>query len=209
MEHKIIVVGIGPGHPDYLIPRAAAAIREASYLVGSQRALDTFAGPDATLRRIDGDLDSLFTDIATALKNSDVVVMVSGDPGFYSLQPALKARFGAEYELKVIPGLSSIQIAFAHHGLVWQDAELLSVHGRELALEKWQYRSGRKVAFLTDATMHAAAIAEHLLAMQWPTDAEVFLGRNLSYEHEEKKCCILQEATKMEGWQHCVMIVIG
>ncbi len=209
MEHKISVVGIGPGHPDYLIPLAAARIRAASYLVGSRRALETFAPETAFTRVVDSDLETLFADIQTVLQRSDVVVMVSGDPGFYSLLPSLKARFAAKYEIEVIPGLSSVQVAFAHHGLIWQDAELLSVHGREMAEAKWLYRPGRKAAFLTDARMNAAAIAARLLENGWPDQAEVFLGRNLSYEQEELKRISLQETQMIEGWQHCVMIVAG
>lgn len=208
MEHKIVVVGIGPGHPDYLIPLAAARIRAAAYLVGSRRALTTFAPQTAEIRAVDRDIAGLFDDIEAALSRCDVVVMVSGDPGFYSLLPALKARFVAT-EIEVIPGLSSMQVAFAHHGLIWQDAELLSVHGRELAAERWRHRPGRKVAFLTDALMHAAAIAERLLTEGWPETAEVFLGRNLSYDEEERLRIRLSDARQIEGWQHCVMIVAG
>ena len=208
MEHKIIVVGIGPGHPDYLIPLAAAKIRAAQYLVGSRRALQTFAPENAELRAVDRDLPGLFADIEAALTRVDVVVMVSGDPGFYSLLPALQARF-AEAEIEVVPGLSSVQVAFAHHALIWQDAELLCVHGRTLDAERWQHRPGRKLAFLTDALMHAAAIAERLLQEAWPAETEVFLGRNLSYENEELMRIRLTDARRIEGWQHCVMIVAG
>lgn len=209
MEHKISVVGIGPGHPDYLIPLAATRISAASYLVGSRRALETFAPEAAVTRVVDRDLEALFADIKKALQRCDVVVMVSGDPGFYSLLPSIKVRFAAEYTIEVIPGLSSVQVAFAHHGLIWQDAELLSVHGREIDEAKWLYRPGRKTAFLTDALMHAAAIAERLLMHGWPEQAEVFLGRDLSYEQEELKRISLKEARMIEGWRHCVMIVAG
>ena len=41
--NEIIVAGIGPGHPDYMLPAAARAIREAQVLVGGRRALSQFA----------------------------------------------------------------------------------------------------------------------------------------------------------------------
>ena len=41
--NDIIVAGIGPGHPDYMLPAAARAIREAQVLVGGRRALAQFA----------------------------------------------------------------------------------------------------------------------------------------------------------------------
>ena len=40
--NDIIVAGIGPGHPDYMLPAAARAIREAQVLVGGRRALAQF-----------------------------------------------------------------------------------------------------------------------------------------------------------------------
>ena len=35
MEHTLIVAGIGPGDPDYILPKAQKAIEGARYLVGS------------------------------------------------------------------------------------------------------------------------------------------------------------------------------
>ena len=42
MQNKIIVVGIGPGSPDYLLPIALKKIKNAKVLVGSARALRTY-----------------------------------------------------------------------------------------------------------------------------------------------------------------------
>ena len=35
--NEIIVAGIGPGHPDYILPAAARAIHEAKVLVGRRK----------------------------------------------------------------------------------------------------------------------------------------------------------------------------
>ena len=42
--NEIIVAGIGPGHPDYMLPAAERAIREAKVLVGGRRGRGLFAG---------------------------------------------------------------------------------------------------------------------------------------------------------------------
>ena len=39
MNHKIIVVGIGPGDPAYLLPKAQKIIENAHIIVGGKRAL--------------------------------------------------------------------------------------------------------------------------------------------------------------------------
>ena len=46
MNNKIIVAGIGPGNPDYMVPMARQVIAEAKVLVGGRRALGQFAQPD-------------------------------------------------------------------------------------------------------------------------------------------------------------------
>ena len=44
MEYKIIVAGIGPGNPDYMVPEARRVIESARVLAGGRRALSQFAG---------------------------------------------------------------------------------------------------------------------------------------------------------------------
>jgi cobalt-precorrin-7 (C5)-methyltransferase len=129
MEHKITVVGIGPGSPEYLPPIAQRAIDSATVLVGSQRALETFATEKSRTKIIDKDIAGILAFIHNCLLKEDVVVMVSGDPGFYSLLSALRGEFSAA-QLSVIPGISSVQLAFARLADTWQDAVLLSMHGR-------------------------------------------------------------------------------
>ena len=46
MSNKIIVVGIGPGSPDYLLPKAKIVINQAKVLLGGRRALAEFSQAD-------------------------------------------------------------------------------------------------------------------------------------------------------------------
>ena len=88
--NEIIVAGIGPGHPDYMLPAAARAIREAQVLVGGRRALSQFAREGQRTMAVTGDIAAVMQFIREALATSSVVVMVSGDPGYYSLLDALR-----------------------------------------------------------------------------------------------------------------------
>ena len=130
-SNKIIVVGIGPGHPDYVVPIAARYISEAKVLIGSARALETFGRYDSTQvhHAIKGKISVVLDFIEDSLQHSDVVVMVSGDPGYYSMLDAIKKRFVSEKVL-VVPGISSVQMAFARIGIPWPEGELISMHGR-------------------------------------------------------------------------------
>lgn len=206
MEHKIIVVGIGPGSPDYVLPVASRIIAQAAVLVGSQRALTSFAPSHATIKVIDKDLDGVLSFITAALLHNDVVVMVSGDPGFYSLLAALKTKYKAE-DITVIPGISSMQLAFARIAEIWQDAVLISMHGRQANDEDMRYDSNKKLGILTDYEQNPAYIAQVLIEHGWPLDATVWLCANLSYSNEDLKKTTLGEALHIDGFSHCVMVV--
>ena len=145
--------------------------------------------------------------IREKLHGNDVVVMVSGDPGFYSLLSALKMNFSEE-QLKVIPGISSVQLAFARISEVWQDAELISMHGRHASDEDLQYHPQKKLGILTDHEHNPSFIAQVLLDHGWPLVSKVWLGEGLSYEYENNKKMTLGEARSILGFTHCVMVVI-
>ena len=93
MDHTLIVAGIGPGGRDYILPKALEAIEKAHYLVGGRRALHDYAKEGQETYPVTGKLSLLSDWLTEKLALGDVVVMVSGDPGFYSLLPWLKKKF--------------------------------------------------------------------------------------------------------------------
>jgi cobalt-precorrin-7 (C5)-methyltransferase len=206
MEHKVIVVGIGPGSPDYMLPIAKQAIEAATVIAGSQRALDSFAPAGACKKVIGADIDDVIQFISSKRSASDVVVMVSGDPGYYSLLAALRKTFSVQ-QLKVIPGVSSFQLAFARLGLPWQDATLVSMHGREPDKTLIQYSPKKKMGILTDSHYTPRHIAQVLLDQGWPLTSSVWICARLSYENEEIIHSDLRQTCLIEGFSHCVMVV--
>ena len=78
MEHTLIVAGIGPGDPDYILPKAQKAIEGAHYLVGGRRALSDYAKPSQETYPVTGKLSLLADWLEEALKKDDVVVMAAG-----------------------------------------------------------------------------------------------------------------------------------
>lgn len=208
MEYKIIVVGIGPGSPDYVPPIAKACIDQAKVLVGSNRALATFARKGVETKGITGRIDEALSYIANKLAEDDVVVMVSGDPGYYSLLAALRNRFGAR-RLSVIPGISSMQLAFARLALPWQGARLVSLHGRRPEECELAHRAGDMLGVLTDTVYTSKIIAGLLAERGWPLGAKIYLCARLSYEDEEIIETTLEEAAARQAISHCIMVVIG
>lgn len=208
MEFKIIVAGIGPGAREYVVPKALKAIENAKVLVGGSRALADFAREGQKTFAIKVDIKAVMNFIGEELKQNDVVVMVSGDPGYYSLLSSLRKNFPIE-QIKVIPGLSSMQVAFAKIALPWQEASLLSFHGRVPKDEDLVYVKGRIIGMLTDNKFNSGRIAKYLIERGWDKNARAYICSRLSYPDEKIACLSLEEAQTKEIVSHCVMIVEG
>lgn len=208
MEFKIIVAGIGPGAREYVVPKALKAIENAKVLVGGSRALADFAREGQKTFAIKVNIKAVMNFIGEELKQNDVVVMVSGDPGYYSLLSSLRKNFSIE-QIKVIPGLSSMQVAFAKIALPWQEASLLSFHGRVPKDEDLVYVKGRIIGMLTDNKFNSGRIAEYLIERGWDKNARAYICSRLSYPDEKIACLSLEEAQTKEIVSHCVMIVEG
>ncbi len=204
----MIVAGIGPGNPDYVLPAALRVIREAKVLVGGSRALSDFMREGQRTMAIRGDIPAVLSFIKDAVSESDVVVMVSGDPGYYSLLDALRRSF-EEKDLSVIPGISSVQYAFARLALPWHDASLLSFHGRRPSDEELAYSPGRVIGMLTDGKNSSRSIPKLLMELGWPGDAKAAICARLSYEDERIVRTTLSGAITEKEETHCVMVVIG
>jgi precorrin-6y C5,15-methyltransferase (decarboxylating) CbiE subunit len=64
-------------------------------------------------------------------RSGDAVLLVSGDPGFYSLARRVIGHFGME-RVRVIPGISSLQIMASRIGRSWANVASVTLHGRRL-----------------------------------------------------------------------------
>jgi precorrin-6Y C5,15-methyltransferase (decarboxylating) len=143
----ITVVGTGTGAP--LPPDAASALAEAGLVVGARRHLAAARLPEGAEQVVLGPLAPALDTIERYVeKDGRVVVLASGDPGFFGIVRALAERFGAQ-RLDVRPGVSSVATAFARLGLPWDDAVVVSAHGRDLRSALNVCRAHPKVAVLT------------------------------------------------------------
>jgi precorrin-6Y C5,15-methyltransferase (decarboxylating) len=146
----ISVVGTGTGAP--LSPEAGGVLAGAGLVVGARRHLAAARLPERAEQVVLGPLapalDRIERYADDGARGGPVVVLASGDPGFFGIVRALAERFGAE-RLDVRPGVSSVATAFARLGLPWDDAVVVSAHGRDLRTAVQVCRSQPKVAVLT------------------------------------------------------------
>ncbi|MBV9445497.1 MAG: precorrin-6y C5,15-methyltransferase (decarboxylating) subunit CbiE [Streptosporangiaceae bacterium] len=123
----ITVIGCDGAPPR---PEAAAALAAAGRVVGTRRHLDSMPIPASAerveLKALDQALDTICE--TQGETQGRVVVLASGDPGFFGIVRAIRAR-GEQPE--VIPAVSSVALAFARLGLDWDDALVVSAHGRD------------------------------------------------------------------------------
>ena len=154
-SQQVTVIGCD-GRP--FAPEATEALASAQLVVGAPRHLDTATIPAHAqrieLKHLDEALDAI------ASHKGPTAVLASGDPGFFGIVRALRARGITPY---VIPAVSSVADAFARIGLDWDDALVVSAHGRDPRKALAAALAHPKAAILT-APGTAAGLARDLHA---------------------------------------------
>ncbi|MFD8914034.1 precorrin-6y C5,15-methyltransferase (decarboxylating) subunit CbiE [Streptomyces sp. NPDC059575] len=154
----ITVVGTGTG-----APLSTDVLAKAALVIGGRRHLDAADLPEDVQRIALGPLSPALDAIAETLaKDLPVVVLASGDPGFFGIVRVLAERFGPE-RLDVRPGVSSVAGAFARLGLTWDDAVVVSAHGRDPRTAVQLCRAYPKVAVLTGPGSGPAELGARLV----------------------------------------------
>jgi precorrin-6Y C5,15-methyltransferase (decarboxylating) len=155
-KDRITVVGLD-GRP--LDEETKRLVLDAVLVAGGRRHLETVGVERGRAMVLEGDLSEALARIEGS--EGPVVVLASGDPGLFGIVRLLAGRFGRE-NLRVLPGLSSIALAFARAGLSWDDAVTVSAHGREPRRAINACRAHPKVAVLTSPYFGPAELAEAL-----------------------------------------------
>ncbi|MGB7087294.1 MAG: precorrin-6y C5,15-methyltransferase (decarboxylating) subunit CbiE [Phormidesmis sp.] len=211
VDGQLHVVGVGLTGPDSLSPNVLALVESAQILVGAQRHLDAFryllANPASPTARADkvvmwplGNFSQVLAELRSHLKakpDTQAVVLASGDPLFFGLGRLLLTAFRRE-QLIFHPQVSSIQLAFSRLRLTWQDATLISVHGRgEQRLVQALKRGDSKIAVLTDGVLTPGAIAALMTALDLPICYQLWVCENLG--DDETECVSLYSSAQPSG----------
>jgi cobalt-precorrin-7 (C5)-methyltransferase len=203
-DQVITIIGCGPGSPDYMTPEAVQAANRASVLIGAARLLDLF--PETAAERIPAgrDIDETLAQIQSRLVHNNIAVLVTGDPGLFSLASSIIKRFGRD-RCRMIPGISSVQSAFARIGMDWADARIISAHKQDPD-PTLSFVGVDKIAVLTGRESSLKWIAMQLL----PTleDRRVFVCENLTLKNEAVREVGLEELTKMHVSPTTVVLIV-
>ena len=130
-DRAVHAVGIGPGNPDFLTPRGEQAIREADVVVGFETVVDFVAD------RTDADLltcgyrDELDTLDAFAERVADGergTAVAMGDPNHSGYQFVGKVQRAVDRPVRIVPGISSLQIAASRARTPMEDTTFVTLH---------------------------------------------------------------------------------
>ncbi len=158
-ELPVIVVGVSGSE---LAKDSARAVQDADLIVGGGRHLDALAPPGTRRLKVTADLDVVLD--AVEAEPGRVCVLGSGDPGFFGIVRVLAERFGPD-ALEVHPAPSSVALAFARLGLPWDDAVVVSAHGRSFADAASRVAASSKVAVLTSPDNPPQALGRELVRL--------------------------------------------
>ena len=176
----VTLLGIGMGNHETLTLKGKNAIENADLIIGARRMVEAVA-----LRGQDVIYEYKSERIAEYIKlhpeYSNVVVALSGDVGFYSGARGLLELLGDDTE--VICGISSVVYFMARIGLSWDDAKLVSAHGRRCNLVSY-IRNNKKV-FAILGTADGVAELSKTLTNLGMGDVTIYVGENLSYDNEK------------------------
>ncbi|EJO78649.1 bifunctional cobalt-precorrin-7 (C(5))-methyltransferase/cobalt-precorrin-6B (C(15))-methyltransferase [Leptospira interrogans] len=193
----VTVVGMGDEGCPGLSSIAANAIAKAQILAGGKRHLDFFPQFSGEKIVFKDDLTQTIKRIAELSLEHTICVLASGDPLFFGIGNLIRKKVGPEY-VDFIPAPSSIQHAFAKIGIPWDDAEVLSLHGRSSKGLITKLKFLNKVALFTDKINHPKEIASYLLSFN-ESEWTAFVCENLGGEKEKIRKFDLKSLSEEEG----------
>ena len=161
-------------------------------ICSSKRLLDTLPGiierisPKPAVIPITP-LSGMLQGISEYLERGNVGVLASGDPLFFGIGRRLLSAFGKDH-LEFHPALSSVQLACAKLRISWDNAAVMSLHGRKEGQAAGRILSARKTILFTDKRNSPDMVAGQLLeVLKRAGDAET--GRFIRIHVAENLLC--------------------
>lgn len=202
---QVNIVGIGPGNPELLTAAARQAIEKSNILIGDKRMLAAFADENKIIHPT-----IKVAEIVEAIQKADamdeVAVLVSGDVGFFSLAKTISGKL-PQCNCTRYCGISSLVYFASKLEMSWDDAKIVSMHGREQKLVA-AVAQNEKVFSLTGGDNSPQVLCQKLCDYGL-SDVKVYVGENLSYKEEKITCATAEEISKLEFPSLSVMMIIN
>jgi precorrin-6Y C5,15-methyltransferase (decarboxylating) len=183
--HACTLIGILDDGLDGLSNAARQRLREASVVIGAERALSLVRAETASARlmAMDGALAELPAWIAAArAENRAVVVLATGDPLCHGIGKFLSEKLPGE--LEILPNVSTLQLACARFRRPWNGIGIASCHARDSG----EWRIGATPEHALYPALRALARHPEVFLFTGPENTPARLARALlaaGYEHDE------------------------
>lgn len=215
---EITLAGCGMGSRECRTEAVNSAITEADFLFGAKRLLETCggSGEKAACYRSEDILSHLYEikkrEMAAG-QTIRVTVLFSGDSGFYSgsrsvfrgLSEAVQSG-KLRGKVRVLPGISSVSYLAAAVGKSYEDAEILSLHGRDVVNLANKLSVCQKCVLLLSGAEDIRRIGQLLISHE-RDGYEITVGVRLSEPDEEILCLTPEECLSFnkEGLLTCMI----
>jgi len=215
--NKVYIVGVGPGSPRYLTREAERVIREASMVVGW--GLDLLPAKSLTtdkkvyLQDVNNYIQVAEEAADEARKRgATVAVLRIGDPCISSGLAGLLRVFH-DFEVKIVPGISSIQLAAATAQINIDESVVISFHDggddlrekRRLMLDA--FGRNRHLIIITGPEQKPDETASYLINNGIGENAPTLVCENLTLEDEKIFRGVLRDVVARQFSWLSVMVI--
>ena len=211
MSGKIYVIGIGPGSSEYLTKKAIDTVKMSDYTVGSTRAVDLFDDVQNTIPfNVKELVDTLKKGVQLAVDGNVVSILSTGDPGFSGVLNTVlrisKEKDFPKENIEVIPGISSLQLAAARCHIQWDNANVMTFHGRENIEDILPVINNGKTTIALPSRK-VKDMAQFLLDNGVEADRKVVVCERLSYPDEKIVEATLSVIANSEFTYMCIIVI--
>ncbi len=214
---EISLAGIGMGSRNSMTKEVWDAIEHADILLGAKRMLEGFeAGTEKKAYYQAKDIIPYLKEIQEKNGFSEkkkVVVLFSGDTGFYSGCKTLYHALLEEIEkgqlqasVKILPGISSVAYLASCIGESYEDALVTSIHGKKIYNLVKKIQREKKTYLLLSGLKDIHALGQALVNADM-TDCQIVAGYQLSYPGEKISRLTPEECRELkeEGLYTCLI----
>lgn len=220
---NIILAGTGMGSQKKMTVEVLEAVKNADIIIGASRMIEPYK---AKLEKKSAYMPDEITEwlIEKSRQYSvygklNVVILFSGDSGFYSGCSNVRKRIKKALEagrlcgeVRTYPGISSLQSMASACGMNWQSMKIYSIHGRKES-QYWKeelrdtIRYNEKTFVLVAGAEDIRTIGSLLLGKD--DRYLVYVGYQISYPEEEIRCLTPLECTGIEKKGLYAVIVVN
>ena len=161
-KESICIVGIGDDGVEGLTVSTVSIIKQADLLVGQSDLTKSFQSYVGDTWDPGSDYETLAIRLDSSVEQK-IVVLAAGDPLFYGTARFLCDRIGKS-RIRVIPNVSTMQLAFARVKENWDEAYLTDLGNQTIDHVVQKIRSAERVGIFTNSEKTPQALAASLLA---------------------------------------------